>query len=115
MSHKVNIPGKPQKRGQLFQDIPLDLPEELIETILVSDRLRIERIVSKGHCSEPDFWYDQAENEWVLLIQGEAKLELENEIMHLQVGDYVHLPAHLKHRVAWTAPNQETIWLAIFY
>jgi cupin 2 domain-containing protein len=101
--------------ANLFQAIPTDLPEEITHCLLSCERLKIERIVSKGHSSPPDFWYDQDQNEWVLLIAGEARLQLENETIHLQPGDYFNIPAHVKHRVAWTAPEHETIWLAVFY
>lgn len=104
-----------QTTANLFQAIPAELPEELAQTIIQSDSLRIERIVSKGHCSEEGFWYDQAEAEWVLLVQGEAKLAFEDHTLALRPGDYVNIPAHVKHRVAWTTPDVETIWLAIFY
>ncbi|MGZ3238288.1 MAG: cupin domain-containing protein [Burkholderiaceae bacterium] len=105
------------KVANLFQDIPNNLPAELVESLLVSKDVRIERIVSKGHQSPPDFWYDQSENEWVLVVKGEAKLrfETDNEIVHLIAGMHVNIPAHQKHRVDWTRENEETIWLAVFY
>lgn len=101
--------------SNLFANIPADLPDELFQTLLSSDNIRIERILSKGHHSAPDSWYDQDQNEWVLLIQGEAKVTFLDRILHLRSGDYVNIPAHEKHRVAWTTPDIETIWLAIFY
>ncbi|MFD2934226.1 cupin domain-containing protein [Spirosoma flavum] len=105
------------KTGNLFSGIPTVLPQELMEDLLVGQRFRLERIVSKGHRSADDFWYDQAEDEWVLLFQGEARLELESqaENITLSAGMYLHLPAHVKHRVVWTHQEVETIWLAIFY
>ena len=99
----------------LLENIPLNLQEEVFQNILSHKEIKIERIISKGHCSEPDFWYDQDENEWVLLIKGEAKLQFEHHIKHLLPGDYVNIPAHIKHRVQWTSPKEETIWLAVFY
>lgn len=79
--------------------------------------LRIERIVSTGQCSPPDFWYDQAEGEWVAVLQGEAKLRFadETEARHLRAGDFVDIAAHRRHRVEWTPADQVTIWLAVFY
>jgi cupin 2 domain-containing protein len=104
----------------LFANIPSALPAELSEKLLCTGDLRIERIVSRGHTSPPDFWYDQAEHEWVLLLQGAARLRLidSNEleqIVELKAGDYLHLPAHQRHRVEWTMPDTDTIWLAVFY
>ena len=101
----------------LFSGIPADLPAELTEVLTTSPGLRLERIVSRGHRSADDFWYDQDEHEWVLLISGKARLQFEGEtdLVELAAGDYLEIPAHLKHRVAWTDPDQDTVWLAIFY
>lgn len=102
--------------SNVFASIASDLPEELFETILQTSHLRMDRIVSKGHASPEDFWYDQEENEWVLLLKGAARLRFEGEEpIELKPGDYVNIPAHKRHRVEWTEPNQETIWLAVFY
>lgn len=101
--------------GNLFAQLPTDLKAEVFETLVNAVQLRIERILSKGQASPPDFWYDQNKHEWVLVLQGEAILELEDRQVTLKAGDYINLPAHVKHRVAWTTPEQETIWLAIFY
>ena len=54
----------------LFADIPTDLPEELAETLLTDGDVRIERIVSRGHCSPGGFWYDQDRHEWVVVLRG---------------------------------------------
>ncbi len=60
--------------SNLFANLPKDLPEEIFETILESDQLRIERIVSLGQSSPEGLWYDQDQNEWVILLKGAAKL-----------------------------------------
>jgi cupin 2 domain-containing protein len=100
----------------LYANIPDKIPEEIFEDILRSDKFRIERIISKGHKSPEGFWYDQDENEFVLLLRGEAKLGFEDgSIADLKEGDYLVIPAHLKHRVESTSEETETIWLAIFY
>lgn len=103
--------------GNLLEHIPAQLPAELVQTLAAGKRTRIERIVSKSHCSPPGFWYDQDEDEWVLLVKGEARLRFEKEdrALHLAEGDYVHIPAHVRHRVEWTQENTETVWLAVFY
>ncbi|MCK5544382.1 MAG: cupin domain-containing protein [Desulfobulbaceae bacterium] len=105
----------PQKN--LFQDIPGYLAEELAEVILESNNVRIERIVSKGHSSPDGFWYDQEKNEFVVLLKGRAKLLFEGEpkVVIMKPGDYVEIKAHVKHRVDWTDPEEETVWLAIHY
>ncbi|MBF0121696.1 MAG: cupin domain-containing protein [Desulfobacterales bacterium] len=101
----------------IFEDIPKDLSNELFEDILRSKNFRIERIVSKGHRSPEGFWYDQEQNEWVILLKGSAGLRFENEdkIIELTAGDYINIPSHVKHRVEWTDLDQEAIWLAIYY
>jgi cupin 2 domain-containing protein len=103
------------KLANLFSDIPPALPQELVQTLLAASSLRIARIVSKGHASANDFWYDQAEHEWVLVLSGSARLQFEDEVLELKAGDFVNIPAHKKHRVDWTDPDETTIWLAVFY
>lgn len=105
------------KKGNLFENIPDAIPEEIFEDIVKAEGVRIERIVSKGHSSPETGWYDQEENEWVLVLQGEAVLRFEDgdETVRLSAGMHVNIPAHVKHQVEWTAPDRETIWLAVFY
>ena len=100
----------------LFADLPAELSDELVQTLVKSDGVRIERIVSRGHASSEGFWYDQPENEWVLLLTGAARLRLEgHDPVDLVAGSFVNIPAHQRHRVEWTDSRQPTIWLAIFY
>ncbi len=101
--------------SNLLADLPRDLSEEIFTTLLQASGVRIERIVSHGHQSPPGFWYDQPTNEWVLVLQGAAKIEFEDGTLEMRPGDYVDIPAHRKHRVAWTTPNEPTIWLAVHY
>ena len=101
--------------GNFFDDIPITIPAELVEVVLAATNVRIERIVSQGHVSPEGFWYDQAENEWVLLLQGAARLRFENEVVEMKAGDFINIPAHKKHQVEWTTPDEQTIWLAVFY
>jgi cupin 2 domain-containing protein len=103
------------KTPNLFDNIPKDLPDELYETLSGSGQIRIERIVSHGHASPPDFWYDQGSTEFVLLIRGRAQLAFEEETVDLHPGDYLTITAHRKHRVIWTDPDAPTIWLAVHY
>lgn len=99
----------------LFESLPAILPEELVDVLLTSGPVRIERIVSHGQASPPGFWYDQAEHEWVLVVQGGARLSLNGETIELRPGDHIYIPAHQKHRVEWTTPDAITIWLAVFF
>jgi cupin 2 domain-containing protein len=103
--------------GNFFDNLPMLSDVELVESIVESNHIRIERIISTGQSSPPEFWYDQNETEWVIVLSGEAILEFENEVelKRLCVGDYVLIPAHCKHRIAQTAKDKPTIWLAIFF
>lgn len=94
-----------------------DTSQEIFQTITQHPGLRIERIVSTGQYSPPDFWYDQDEGEWVCLLQGEARLRFadETDARQLRPGDWVDIAPHRRHRVDATASDQETIWLAVFY
>lgn len=97
--------------------LPATTDHEVFGDLLKRPGLRIERIVSAGQCSPPDFWYDQAEGEWVAVLQGEAKLRFadEAEARHLRAGDFVDIAPHRRHRVEWTPADRTTIWLAVFY
>ena len=101
----------------LITNIPTSLAEELIEVLVENKDVRIERIVSTGHSSPGNFWYDQEEHEWVVVLKGEARLLFKDDIesVDLKPGDHINIPAHKKHRVEWTTPNEPTVWLAVFY
>lgn len=104
------------RASNLFDDLPAILPEEITQTLLVAEGLRIERIVSTGQASPEGFWYDQDEHEWVVLLSGSAGLEIQGEgVCSLNPGDFMLLPAHQKHRVAWTDADRPTVWLAVFF
>jgi cupin 2 domain-containing protein len=94
---------------------PQNLPEELTTVLQEGTGVRIERIVSTGHRSPNGFWYDQPENEWLMVLTGAAKLTFEDRVMELLPGDTINIPAHQKHRVEWTTPDEPTVWLAVFY
>jgi len=102
--------------NNIYGGIPDQLPQELVEQIAGGAHVRIERIVSKGHASPPGFWYDQENDEWVMLLEGAARLLFAdgNPPISLKSGDHMFIPAHSRHRVEWTHPDQKTIWLAVF-
>jgi cupin 2 domain-containing protein len=103
--------------GNLFAEIPERVIEEQASELVSTPRLRIERIVSNGHSSPAGFWYDQDCAEWLVVLSGSAGLLLEGEAVPrvLRMGDYLHIPAHLRHRVEWTAENEVTVWLAVHH
>lgn len=102
-------------RGNIFTDIPHQLSCELFENLLTQGPVRIERIVSIGHCTPEGQWYDQDTDEWVMVLQGQAILlfDRQTDPVHLNTGDYLFIPAHTRHRVEWTVPETSTIWLAM--
>lgn len=101
----------------IFAGIPDNQKDELIETILQEPNLRIERIVSDGQSSPDGFWYDQDDNEWVILLKGSAGLRFEGQedVIVLKPGDHVRIERHQKHRVEWTDQDQKTVWVAVHY
>ena len=105
------------KTRNIFLEVPDLMKGEIFETLLKTDHLKLERIISSGQATPPGKWYDQATDEWVILLKGSAGLVIrrQKEIMVLHPGDYVHILAHQRHRVEWTDPRQETIWLALHY
>ncbi len=102
--------------GNLFESLPEDISDEIFSELVRGDNIKIERIVSKGHASPASGWYDQTEHEWVAVLKGEAKIAFENgNEVHLNAGSHLTIPAHTKHKVTWTTPDTETIWLAVHY
>jgi cupin 2 domain-containing protein len=102
--------------GNLIENLPEHLSQERFDELLRHGALRIERILSQGQASPENGWYDQDEHEWILLLQGHARLAFEDEAeIDLFPGDYLMIPAHRKHRVSWTDPQTITVWLAVFY
>lgn len=103
--------------GNIFSDLALPSRAERFTDLVAAPHLKIERIVSMGQATPPDIWLDQHRDEWVILLAGAAKLMFEGEAAPraLKAGDYIHIPAHRRHRVEWTRPNEPTIWLAVHY
>ena len=104
-------------KNNLFEHIPAELPEELFETLQESGGVKIERIVSRGHTTPKGEWYDQSWDEWVVLLSGSAVLEFEEGMgpVSLSPGDYIKLPAGLRHRVSSTDRHSDSVWLAVHF
>ena len=98
---------------------PFESPpeDEVTETLASDEHFLFERIVSHGHTTPGDKWYDQPRDEWVVLLTGAARLRFEgdDEGLELRPGDSLKIPAHRRHRVEWTTPDEETVWLALHY
>ena len=98
----------------LFADIPAHADHELFKTLAQTPHCKIERIVSFGQSSPADFWYEQDQDEWVMVVQGEAELDVSGEIVRLSPGDHLLIQAGVRHRVVRTSADVPTIWLAVF-
>ncbi len=102
--------------GSIFEGIPSPLVDEWTQRLAGNECARVERIVSHGHASRPGFWYDQAQSEWVMVVKGRARLRFENgAVVELGAGDHVTIAPHTRHRVDWTTPDEETVWIAVFF
>lgn len=102
--------------GNLFVGLPdKPLQEEKFDVLFSRPDIKIERIISTGQRSADDEWYDQTDDEWVVLLSGAARLRIEGEAQDRQLapGDWLLLPAHCRHRVTWTQENPATVWLAV--
>jgi cupin 2 domain-containing protein len=100
----------------VYSSLPVDLAHEVFEELFGSEHVRIERIISRGHTSPAQGWYDQPDHEWVLVLEGAATLLFADGVeARLKKGDYLNIPSHTRHKVTWTDPNVITIWLAVFY
>ncbi|HEX2228669.1 MAG TPA: cupin domain-containing protein [Candidatus Binatia bacterium] len=85
---------------------------EIFETLFEAGAVRIERITSHASSSPEGFWYDQEQDEWILLLRGAAVLEFAaGELIEMREGDCLIIPRHVRHRVRET--SEETIWLAV--
>jgi cupin 2 domain-containing protein len=101
----------------ILANLPPALSGEAFETIARSGSVHIERIVSNGQTTPEGEWYDQEQDEWVLVLAGSAGLLFDGaqEPQHLGPGDYTIIPAGCRHRVAWTDPALSTVWLAVHF
>ena len=101
----------------IFALVPPATPREQLTMLLTATNMHLERIVSQAHASPEGFWYDQEWAEWVIVLKGSAGLYFEGESAPrvLKAGDYLEIPAHVRHRVAWTNATEPTVWLALHY
>ena len=97
----------------IFEMPKLPLYEELITSLAQSQNVRIERIVSTGHTSS---WYNQAETEFVVLLEGHAEIEFDGKPpVKLCRGDALKIAPHERHRVSYTSSEPPCVWLCVFY
>ncbi|MEZ4463766.1 MAG: cupin domain-containing protein [bacterium] len=95
--------------GNLFIDDPPPATGERFEILCRTQGVRIERILSSA-VPVPGR-YVQDWDEWVVLLRGEATLELDDQVVELVAGDHLFLPAGQPHRVVRTTAG--ALWLAV--
>lgn len=104
------------EHGNILEGLPNAAGGEVFEALARSAGVLIERIVSRGQRSAPGQWYEQAQNEWVIVLRGAACLRWEDgSELALTEGDFVFIPALKRHRVEWTDPDHDTVWLAVHF
>lgn len=106
----------PNKEKYLEMPAAWDGEEEYAELLLSGANWRLERIISRGHISKEGFWYEQTEDEWVMVLQGAGEICWADESKTmLKAGDGVLIPKNCRHRVSMTTSEPECIWLALFF
>ncbi len=92
------------------------LNDELFDKLLEGKRFIVNRIVSPSMPEGDVKWYDQEEDEWLVLLQGEASIEYsDGKKKMLKPFDILNIPAHCRHRVAYTSSEPLAVWLTIHY
>jgi len=101
----------------ILRKLPDASAAEVFQTLIDREDLKLERIISEGQASPEGQWIKEDLNEWVLVLQGRARLLFEGETAKREMGpgDYLLIPAGTAHRVEWTDPDTPTIWLALHY
>lgn len=102
--------------ANLFANLP-ESDAEIFEVLAQKDGVKIERIISSGQSTPEGEWYDQETHEWVVLLEGSARLRFEKDDRAVEMtrGDHVFIEAHERHRVEWTAPDTKSVWLAVHF
>ncbi len=73
--------------NNILKNIPKNLPDELVDILAEGKKFRLERVVSKGHTSPKGFWYDQVENEFILLLKGEAEVLFKDDAKPIRLSE----------------------------
>ena len=102
------------KTGNLFAGVPDTLEDEQFTDLINAGAVRITRIVSTGQATD---WMVQEDDEWVMVVAGSATLEFSGhgQAVDMVRGDWCHIPAGERNRVAATDTNQPTVWLAVHF
>ena len=103
-------------KNNIFSLIPENIEGETFQELVKSPDCRIERIISSKENQFDRSWYDQDEDEFVILLQGSAKLEfVSQKYVELCSGDFLHIKAHERHRLLEVSKEVDSVWLAFFF
>lgn len=104
-----------ETKFNIFEGIVPNKDAEQFETILERGNAKIERIISSGQCTPEGEFYDQSQDEWVMVLKGRAVVSFidSGERFEMAAGDYLFIPSHVRHRVEYTSPGEVTLWLAL--
>jgi len=102
------------QQGSLLETSTSRTDRETVDVLLDRPGARIERIVSTGQTTPPGQWYDQPGDEWVALLAGRATLRFKDgALVQLSPGDWLLIPARVRHRVEETSADPPCVWLAV--
>ena len=88
----------------------------MCEVLIQGNNCRVERIVSTGQTTPAEQWYDQEQDEWVALLTGHAELTwADGSTTPLNPGDWLLIPAHVRHRVNYTSTEPACVWVAFYF
>jgi cupin 2 domain-containing protein len=103
--------------GNIFAKMPRGKGREVVQELVGNKKLRLERIISTGQVTPVGVWLQDRRDEWVVVLKGKAVLRFEGRkgLMRLEAGDYLLIPRNTRHRVEWTRPGRETVWVAVYF
>ena len=104
-----------KKNRNIFSGLPAARKREAFHVLQKGKGFKIERIVSRGQATPEGKWLSSKADEWVIVLRGRTRLRFKDarEKLSLKAGDHAFIPAHTYHRVDWTHPRQQTVWLTV--
>jgi len=118
MNQRDNKTANAPQAGNIADTLPANRQvEELTDILVERGGVRVERIVSTGQATPEGEWYNQEQDEWVMVASGVARLRIDGEDTdrEMSAGDWIWLPARCRHRVTWTQVSPPTIWIAFHF
>lgn len=111
---KVNFMGQVREGLHPSPDLP-STNSAKIESIAETVDVRVERVTSRGQASASGVYCPQSDNEWLIMVKGQTTLEIGTDTVNLIAGDYVFIPSNTRNRVQSTSPNEDTVWVAVYF